>query len=101
MTTLLWTIFHVLVFPGLLFCVVVGLLLAGLDRKLVARMQNRVGPPLLQPWYSKRNIAIGCDRPFDDLLCSPRLPEALAEGFSFLEPYYRYFAALCPEEPAP
>ena len=51
MTTLLWTIFHVLVFPGLLFCVVVGLLLAGLDRKLVARMQNRVGPPLLQPWY--------------------------------------------------
>ena len=51
MTTLLWTIFHVLVFPGLLFCVVVGVLLAGLDRKLVARMQNRVGPPLLQPWY--------------------------------------------------
>lgn len=51
MTNLLWTIFHVLVFPGLLFCVVVGVLLAGLDRKLVARMQNRVGPPLLQPWY--------------------------------------------------
>ena len=50
---------------------------------------------LLQPWYSKRNIAIGCDRPFDDLLCSPRLPEALAEGFSFLEPYYQYFASFC------
>lgn len=49
--TILWTIFHVLVFPGLLFCVVMGVLLAGFDRKAVARMQNRVGPPLLQPWY--------------------------------------------------
>ena len=47
----LWTVFHVLVFPGLLFCIVIGILLAGIHRKLVARMQNRVGPPLLQPWY--------------------------------------------------
>lgn len=51
MTNFLWTVFHVLVFPGLLFCVVFGLLLAGLDRKLVARMQSRVGPPVLQPLY--------------------------------------------------
>ena len=51
MTDMLWFAFHVLVFPGLLFCVVIGLLLSGLDRKLVARMQSRVGPPLLQPWY--------------------------------------------------
>ncbi len=29
---------------------IVGLLL-GLDRKLTARMQNRVGPPILQPFY--------------------------------------------------
>ena len=50
-TDILWFIFHLLVFPGLLFCVVIGVLLAGLNRKLVARMQNRVGPPLLQPWY--------------------------------------------------
>lgn len=47
----LWTVFHVLVFPGVLFCVVLSVLLAGIHRKLVARMQNRVGPPLLQPWY--------------------------------------------------
>lgn len=44
-------IFHVLVFPGALFCIVIGLLLAGIDRKLVARMQNRKGPSLLQPLY--------------------------------------------------
>ena len=28
-----------------------GGLLAGLDRKLSARMQRRVGPPFLQPFY--------------------------------------------------
>lgn len=48
---LLMLIFHVLVFPGALFCVIIGCLLAGIDRKLVARMQNRKGPPLLQPVY--------------------------------------------------
>ena len=51
--------------------------------------------PLLQPWYRKRNISIGCDRPFDDLLCSSELPEALVRGYSFLEPYYQYFLSFC------
>ena len=51
MTQFLMTAFHVLVFPGALFCIVIGLLLAGIDRKLVARMQNRKGPSLLQPLY--------------------------------------------------
>ena len=44
-------LFHILVFPGLLFDVAMGVLLMGLNNKLVARMQNRVGPPILQPWY--------------------------------------------------
>ena len=48
---LLMLVFHVLVFPGALFCIVIGCLLAGIDRKLVARMQNRKGPSLLQPVY--------------------------------------------------
>lgn len=42
---------YILIFPGFLFCFVVGLLLCGIDRKLVARMQKRVGPPILQPFY--------------------------------------------------
>ena len=44
-------IFYLLVFPGLLFVSVVGLLLAGIDRKVLARMQKRVGPPIIQPFY--------------------------------------------------
>ena len=42
---------YILIFPGFLFCFVVGLLLCGIDRKLVAIMQKRVGPPILQPFY--------------------------------------------------
>ncbi len=35
----------------LVFAPVVGGLLAGIDRKITARMQGRQGPPLLQPFY--------------------------------------------------
>lgn len=51
MNVLLTNLVHVLIFPGLLFCVLMGILLSGLDRIWVARMQRRVGPPLLQPLY--------------------------------------------------
>lgn len=39
-----------LVFPGLLFLVGYALLVEYVDRKLTARLQNRVGPPFLQPF---------------------------------------------------
>ena len=42
---------YILIFPGFLFCFLTGLFLCGLDRKLVARMQKRVGPPIEQPFY--------------------------------------------------
>ena len=42
---------YILIFPGFLFCFLCGGLLVGIDRKLVARMQKRVGPPILQPFY--------------------------------------------------
>ncbi len=35
---------------------VVGCLLAGLDRVVSARMQGRVGPPILQPYYDVRKL---------------------------------------------
>ncbi len=43
--------FSILIFPGLLFCAAAGFLLSGLDRKLVARMQRRIGPPLWQNFW--------------------------------------------------
>lgn len=48
---ILMSLFHILVFPGFLFVAVIGLLLAGIDRKVLARMQKRIGPPIVQPFY--------------------------------------------------
>jgi NADH-quinone oxidoreductase subunit H len=45
----LLTLVQILVFPGLLFLVVLGLAGQFMDRKLYARLQNRVGPPWYQP----------------------------------------------------
>jgi ech hydrogenase subunit B len=48
----------------LIIAPIVGCLLAGIDRKLTAKIQGRKGPKLLQPWYdfvkllSKENIAV-------------------------------------------
>lgn len=50
MTSLLEAAFAVLVFPGGAFAVALGLFLKGADRKVLARLQRRVGPPLRQPW---------------------------------------------------
>ena len=42
---------YILICPGLLFACAAGLLLAGIDRKILAKMQRRIGPPLQQPVY--------------------------------------------------
>ncbi|MGO9486084.1 MAG: respiratory chain complex I subunit 1 family protein [Rhodomicrobium sp.] len=41
----------VLLFPGGLFALALGLALKGADRRVAARLQGRVGPPLVQPFY--------------------------------------------------
>jgi NADH-quinone oxidoreductase subunit H len=43
-------LFSYLIFPGLLFSMVVGLLTTWIDRKVTARVQWRVGPPWYQPF---------------------------------------------------
>ena len=35
---------------------ILGCIMAGVDRKVSARLQSRVGPPLLQPWYDFRKL---------------------------------------------
>ncbi len=47
-----------LIFPGLLFTAVAGLLTSWLDRKVTARVQMRVGPPFLQPFYDIGKLMI-------------------------------------------
>lgn len=42
-------LFQILIFPGFLFLAVFGLAAEFFDRKLYARLQNRVGPPWFQP----------------------------------------------------
>lgn len=52
-----WYVLAFLVFPGFLFSVVVGLISTWVDRKVTARVQWRVGPPLLQPFYDFFKLA--------------------------------------------
>lgn len=42
------SLFFILIFPGLLFVSVFGLMAEFVDRKICARLQNRVGPPWFQ-----------------------------------------------------
>jgi len=42
--------FNLLIFPGLLFVMIGGLAFEYVDRKIHARMQNRMGPPWFQPF---------------------------------------------------
>ena len=55
MNDVFWIVFWATVFPGLTFVVGLSLLFEGIERKLVARLQNRMGPSytglfgLLQP----------------------------------------------------
>ena len=49
----------IVLLASLVFAVVgtvLGCLLAGIDRKITARMQGRVGPPILQPYYDVRKL---------------------------------------------
>jgi len=40
-----------LIFPGGIFALIMGLLFKGVDRIAVARLQRRIGPPVLQPIF--------------------------------------------------
>ena len=46
---MLLSLIYLLIFPGFLFILAFGLFAEYLDRKIYARIQRRVGPPLLQP----------------------------------------------------
>jgi NADH-quinone oxidoreductase subunit H len=48
---LLHAIVSLLVFPGLLYAIPMGWLMMGVQRRLRARCESRIGPPLSQPFF--------------------------------------------------
>lgn len=50
MTDTLLALLHMIIFPGGLFALAVGFFFKGLDRRMEARLQRRVGPPIKQPY---------------------------------------------------
>lgn len=48
----------------------------------------------LTAWYNKKSLSIGCTRPLGEELYDPALAGLLADGFTFLMPYYDYFSTL-------
>ena len=49
---------------------------------------------LLNPWYNRKNIAIGYDDNPEGVLFTPQLKGEVLDGFRFLMPYYRYLDTL-------
>lgn len=47
-----------LVFPGLLYALPMGWLMLGAERKMRARFQGRIGPPLTQPFYDVVKLVV-------------------------------------------
>jgi len=47
----LQNVFWILIFPGFVFTIVLGLVASWIVRKVSALVQWRVGPPLFQPFY--------------------------------------------------
>jgi NADH-quinone oxidoreductase subunit H len=76
-------IFHLLVFPGILFSICAGLLAGWIDRKVTARLQWRVGPP----WHQN----------FTDIVKLLGKETILPEGAGMLfltAPYVGFISAL-------
>jgi len=51
-------LFYYIVFPGFLTAFALGGVASWIERKLTARIQARVGPPFLQPFYDIRKLFI-------------------------------------------
>ncbi|MHA1330382.1 MAG: complex I subunit 1 family protein [Candidatus Hodarchaeales archaeon] len=84
-----------LIFPGVLFILLGGLFYNWFDRKLFARMQNRIGPRFIQPVYdmlkllAKEDITPdGVDRPEFDWI--PAVQVFIAFFVAFFVPIYTF-----------
>ena len=62
MNILITSLARLLIFPGLLFAVPAAWFFLWVERKAVARMQGRIGPPFMQPFYDFIKL-VGKDTP--------------------------------------
>ena len=58
------------------------------------KRQKPCGEPKLTEWYNKKSLSIGHEEELTESIYTPALADRLVEGFSFLMPYYDYFATL-------
>ncbi|HWQ09867.1 MAG TPA: complex I subunit 1 family protein [Holophaga sp.] len=73
---LVHALWGLLVFPGLLFAAPMGWLMLGAERRIVARLQGRIGPPVTQAFYDfvKLMAKEPAPRPASDTLLLTVLP---------------------------
>lgn len=64
-----------------------------LEGELYRRPKGEKGP-LLDPWYNRKNIAIGWDRPCEGSLFERKLVDEIADAVDFLMPFFDYFSTL-------
>lgn len=88
MIDLLTTLFKLLIFPGFLFLMFLGLLFHWIDRKLTAKFEGRIGPPFFQPLadliklFTKEDILpVGTNETFATLLPLFSFGSVLTAGY--------------------
>ena len=64
-----------------------------LEGELYRRPKGEKGQ-LLDPWYNRKSIAIGWDRPCEGSLFQRQLLDEIADGVDFLMPFFDYFSTL-------
>ena len=64
-----------------------------LEGELYRRPKGEKGL-LLDPWYNRKNIAIGWDRPCEGSLFGRKLLDEIVDTVDFLMPFFDYFSTL-------
>ncbi len=81
MSDTLLAILHMCIFPGGAFALLVGFFFKGLDRRVEARLQRRVGPPLIQPWLDMAKL-LTKETLIPNTACKPAFLLAPVFGFT-------------------